>query len=150
MLKIGWIFAALFLSRFYVNCNARNITLGILLPFKTDGDFLSDNRQQARYYAGMIPYAINTINNDPNLLPNHTLSFIWKDTECRTDKALRGMVQQWSENVDGFIGLGCFCEESARLASSLGLPVISNVSYFRELPRGPVKFKIGGKLNQMN
>jgi hypothetical protein len=134
MLKIRWIFAIFFFTatlrtRFYVNCRAGKITLGILLPFETAGDFLSDNRQWTKRYAGMIPYAINTVNNDPNLLPNHTLSFVWKDTECRTDKALRGMAQQWSENVDAFIGLGCFCEESARLASALRLPVVSNVSY---------------------
>jgi hypothetical protein len=130
MLKILWNLAVL-LTQFYANCNARNITLGILLPFKTDSDFLSDNRQHARYYAGMIPYAINSINGDPNLLSNHTLNFIWQDTECRTDKALRGMVQQWIERVDAYIGLGCFCEEPARLASALGLPVISNVRHWK-------------------
>lgn len=135
MLTARWIFAAAFLEamfrkRSFVNCG-REITLGILLPFENDGDYRSDNLQQAKYYAGMIPYAINIINKDPNLLSNHTLRFVWKDTECRTDKALKGMAQQWSENVDAFIGLGCFCEEPARLASALGLPVVSNVSYLQ-------------------
>ena len=135
MWNISWIFTivsffAVLLSQFFAYCNARNITLGILLPFKTDSGFLSDNRQQARYYAGMIPYAVNTINSDPNLLSNHTLNFIWKDTECRTDKALRGMVRQWTKKVDAFIGLGCYCDEPARLASALRLPVISNVRHW--------------------
>ena len=120
---------ALLRTRFFVNCSSKRITLGVLLPFESERSFLADNRQQARYYAGMIPYVINIINNDPNLLANHTLDYIWKDTECETNKALLGIVEQWWRKVDVFIGLGCDCEEPARLTSALKLPAISSVSY---------------------
>lgn len=123
------------LTRLYLYCSAREIKLGILIPLKTDSDFASDNRQQARYYAGIIPYAINKINKNLNLLANHTLSFVWKDTECKTEKSLRGMAEQWSEGVDAFIGLGCYCDEPARLATALGLPVISHVSSVVQIVR---------------
>lgn len=133
MLKIRWIFAVVFslamvLTRFYLKCSAREIKLGILIPFNKGNDYISDNRQQAKYYAGMIPYARDIVNNDPNLLPNDTLSFVWNDTECKTENALREMAHQWRDDVDAFIGLGCYCDEPARLASALGLPIISHVS----------------------
>ena len=117
-----------FWSLFGSSCATTNITLGILLPFRASAVFTKDTRQQAKYYAGIIPYAIDIINKDPSLLLNHTLRYIWNETECKTEKALKGMVQQWSRKVDAFIGLGCFCEVPARLASALGLPVISHVS----------------------
>ena len=133
MLTIRWIFAVVFslatvLTRFYLNCSAREIKLGILIPFNESIDYIADNRQQAKYYAGMIPYAINKINKDPNLLPNHNLSFVWNDTKCKTENALREMTQQWRDGVDAFIGLGCYCDTPAELASALRLPVISHVS----------------------
>ncbi|XP_028406591.1 receptor-type guanylate cyclase Gyc76C-like [Dendronephthya gigantea] len=132
MLTIRWISASVFFlvllsSRFEASSSANNITLGILLPFKTHGVFTKDNLPQAKYYAGIIPYAIDIINKDPHLLPNYTLRYIWNETECDTEKALKGMVQQWTRKVDAFIGLGCFCEVPARVASALELPVISHL-----------------------
>lgn len=124
--RIVWFAFLTTLAYSFGNCD--NLTLGILLPFENIDEFEADNLKLAKYYAGVIPYTIDLINRNKSILPNHTLNFIWKDTACKADYALKGMVDQWKEKADVFIGLGCHCEQPARLASALGLPVISNVS----------------------
>lgn len=108
--------------------NCKRLTLGILLPFDNLGNFEVDNLKLAKYYAGVIPYTIDLINKNKSILPNHNLTFIWRDTSCTIDNGLQGVVEQWRSGADVFIGLGCNCEEPVRLASALGLPIISNVS----------------------
>ena len=107
----------------------RNFTLGIILPVENFNNFEADDQKAARYYLGVIPYTVDRVNKDRKILANHTLQYIWNDTGCKVDNALRIMSQQrWEKKADAFIGLGCHCELPARLSSALNLPTITHVS----------------------
>ena len=123
---VAFVFLATILAHSLSDCEV--LTLGILLPFDNLGNFEAHNLKLAKYYAGIIPYTIDLINKNKSILPNHNLTYIWRDTSCTIDNGLQGIAEQWKKGVDVLIGLGCNCEEPVRLASALGLPVISNVS----------------------
>ena len=80
--------------------------------------------------AAAMPIAVEDINNDPNLLPNHELQFVFGNTNCSVNTALPLVMNFWAtkkRNVDAFIGGGCnrVCEYISLLAGKWNLPVIS-------------------------
>lgn len=75
-----------------------------------------------------LPLALDDVNNDSTILPNHTLSFVIADSGCDPRLSvgyLVTMVQE--EDVDGIIGPMCAeaCESLSYLASHWNIPVIS-------------------------
>ncbi|XP_052831709.1 receptor-type guanylate cyclase Gyc76C-like [Octopus bimaculoides] len=81
--------------------------------------------KQARLISGALSYAVSKINNDSNLLPNHTLAFKWSDTLSDELEVLRQMCHSWTDEVYAFFGPETYCGVAARLAAAWNTPMIS-------------------------
>ncbi|XP_048763359.2 receptor-type guanylate cyclase Gyc76C-like [Ostrea edulis] len=103
-------------------CEKTNITVGYLTVDKTD-KFIRN--RQGRIISGAITYALQQINADPNILPNHTLNLIWGDTRGDTLTGVRLLTDQWRQGVVAFFGLEDSCSVEARVAAAWNLPLIS-------------------------
>ncbi|RWS09764.1 guanylate cyclase 32E-like protein, partial [Dinothrombium tinctorium] len=77
--------------------------------------------------AGAIPLAVEHVNKDANLLPNHTLQFVPGDyMKPNTALAIRTMTRLLTdENVVAFIGPDYSCAEEALVAAAWNLPMIA-------------------------
>jgi ABC-type branched-subunit amino acid transport system substrate-binding protein len=100
-----------------------------LLPFKAAYGY-GDSFSAGKFSASAMTVALERINNDPYLLPNHHINLVWNDTECNEEKSIRLMAAFIEQRVDAFIGFACKCITQARIAASLNLMVISPVSIF--------------------
>ena len=107
------------------------IKLGALIPFSL-GDSTLSSYFSGLYYASAMFLALEDINNDKYLLPNHTLTLVWADTVCDWQKAISMQLKMLEEeHVDAFIGGGCKgCLTNARIAGAEDMPMISHVSLF--------------------
>ena len=108
-----------------------HVKLGLLIPFKRAGR-LGNYFHRGEYYASAISIAVDNVNAKPDLLPGQNISFIWNDTDCEEPKTLQSMVYQLNEGVTAFIGPGCSCNTSARMAASFNKTMISYVSNYVE------------------
>lgn len=113
----------------------REVVLGLLIPFKVTGGADLSGYSGGEYYAAAFMLAIEDINNRTDLLPHIKLRYVWNDTMCLVDLAIKSQIWQHctfqsSERtgVDAFIGTGCKCATAARNAAALNLPIISHVS----------------------
>lgn len=107
------------------------ILLGVLLPFSLGLNEMTAY-YSANFYASAMFLAIDDVNDNPNLLPNHRLELVWADTKCDWKKTIQLQLDMMKEqNVDAFIGGGCQgCEATARNAGAANIPLISHVSFF--------------------
>ena len=105
------------------------IKLGALIPFSL-GDSTLSSYFSGLYYASAMFLALEDINDDKYLLPNHTLTLVWTDTACDWKKAISMQLKMLEEeHVDAFIGGGCKgCLTNARIAAAQDLPMVSHVS----------------------
>jgi hypothetical protein len=78
-----------------------NIILGISLPWTGTGWPAGEGVSPA------LLKAIETVNNDPDLLPNHTLQWFWYDTQCDPDYAHLGLDAFKAFEPHAMIGPGC-------------------------------------------
>lgn len=79
---------------------------------------------------GALPFAIAIVNNDSELLPNHTLRFIAADIGSSLSVSplpIKEMSRMRDENVVAFIGPDEVCTTEALVASAWNLPMISFV-----------------------
>ncbi|RWS23163.1 guanylate cyclase 32E-like protein [Leptotrombidium deliense] len=79
--------------------------------------------------AGAIQLAVERVNNDTSLLPNHTLKLVPGDY-VQPDSAMpiRYMTQLMKEGIVAFIGPDGSCAEEALVAAAWNLPMIAYVS----------------------
>lgn len=105
------------------------ILLGVIIPY-TFGEAAMTSYSSGMFYASAMFLAIDDVNNNKDLLPNHKLSLVWADTECDWKKTIKVQLDMIKEqNVDAFIGGGCAgCEAVARNAGAENIPMISHVS----------------------
>lgn len=79
--------------------------------------------------SGAITYAVEQINNDASILPNHNLSFEIAETFGQGLESVRLTSElAVSGRVDAFIGPVFNCSDEARIAAAFNLPMISYVS----------------------
>ena len=110
----------------------KEIRFGLLIPY----NFTNVDRsayESGYYYASAAEIAVDKINQDPQLLSDYCLSYIWSDTECLEKEAIRAQAyqlqfQEKEHKVDAFIGPGCHCKTVANVAGALNIPIISHVS----------------------
>lgn len=103
------------------------VKLGLLIPFKSTAR-LGNSYLRGEFYASAMSIAVDDINRRPDLLPGQNVSFIWNDTRCEEFTTLQQIVYQLNEGVTAFIGPGCSCNTSARMAASFNKTMISYVS----------------------
>ena len=84
--------------------------------------------KQGRIISGAMTWAINTVNNDPNLLKGHNLTFMWSNTQADQLVGTRELTYQWRDGAIAFFGPEDSCDVESRVAASWNLPMISYVS----------------------
>ncbi|XP_035208343.1 guanylate cyclase 32E-like, partial [Stegodyphus dumicola] len=98
-----------------------NVTIGFLSSFKDIGKLI----------AGAVPLAVDMVNVDPELLPDHNLRFIFHNSgspdssHYESPMSIRKMTQMKQEGVVAFIGLDQGCEHEALVAAAWDMPMIS-------------------------
>ena len=102
---------------------ARELRIGFL-PSYSD----AKNQESSKYDVGAIAYAVNDINNDPQRLQGHTLTYIYNDTRDHLLTTLKGMTSQYESGALAFIGPEDSCETVASVAAAWNVPMITYVS----------------------
>ena len=118
----------------------KEVVLGLLIPYRVTGGADLSAYTGGEYYAAAFLLAIEDINNRTDLLPNVKLKYVWNDTMCLVDMAIKSQIWQHCSfqgsqrtGVDAFIGTGCKCTTAVRNAVALNLPIISHVSVISRL-----------------
>ena len=112
----------------------RNVTDGkerIRLGYMTG----SENQEGDMFYqkpgqviSGAITYAVDQINANPELLPNHTLEFLIAETMGQETESIKLASVLPSYNISAYIGPQETCVHEGRIAAAFNLPMISYVS----------------------
>lgn len=118
---------------------AQNIVLGITLPFNVDN---TSTTPTGELYAQAAYLAVDAVNKDSTFLAGRTLKVVLNKSDCHTnEKTLQSFTYQWkTADVHGFIGTGCSCDITAKLAGIFNLPLMSQVSYINIVMKHYPKF----------
>ena len=119
-----------------VNTNAEKQKEVIRIGYITGSQKPLPGMQQKMYYrkpgqaiSGAITLAVNEINADPSILPDHELRFIIAETYGEELYSVRETaLLASSRNVSVIIGPQETCQYEARMAAAFNLPMISYVS----------------------
>ena len=87
-----------------------------------------NRHSESKYHVGALVYALEKINNDPNRLKGHTLTYVYNDTRAHALTSIRGMTSQYKADVLAFIGPEDKCETEAQIAAAWNVPMITYVS----------------------
>ncbi len=105
------------------------LTIGLIFPYSFGKDSLDGSPPDGEKYAAAFKLAVDKVNNDSELLPNHNLTFIFNNTELHELIAIKAMYQQCKTNrISAFVGLGWHCLSLTTFATAQEVPVISHVS----------------------
>ena len=115
------------------NSKRKEITFGLLIPYNFSSKVERSTYDSGLYYASAVEIALDKINKDPDILPDYCLNYVWNNTGCLEQNAIRA--QDYQLHLDGkehavnaFIGPGCHCNTVAKVAGALNIPIISHVS----------------------
>uniref|UniRef100_A0A1I7X9L4 ANF_receptor domain-containing protein n=1 Tax=Heterorhabditis bacteriophora TaxID=37862 RepID=A0A1I7X9L4_HETBA len=75
--------------------------------------------------SGALQVAINEINDDPTLLPNHKLTYIFDNTCGSEMSSTKFFMSHWKRGARVFIGPEMNCRTEATMAAAQNLPIIS-------------------------
>jgi len=78
--------------------------------------------------SGAMTFATIEVNEDPSILPNHTLEFIIAETYGQEQESIRKTVLLMQRGISAFIGPQETCVHEARIAAAFNRPMISYVS----------------------
>ena len=78
--------------------------------------------------SGALTYAIDQINVNKTILPNHTLEFIIAETYGMENQSIKETVLLLDRNISVYIGPQETCINEGRIAASFNIPMISYVS----------------------
>lgn len=97
--------------------------------------YLTGSEQLGKYYqrpgqsiSGALTFALDEINSDSTLLPNHMLVFTSAETYGSEKESIRQTVELLKHNISVYIGPQETCIHEGRIASAFNLPMISYVS----------------------
>ena len=98
---------------------------GSLMRSNTDGKFYE--RPGARI-SGALTYALDQVNSDPEVLPNHTLAFLLAETYGEESESIKQTILLLTEGIAAYIGPQETCSHEGRIAAAFNMPMISYVS----------------------
>ena len=112
----------------------RIIKIGVIIPY-TFGEEKITAYYSGSYYASAMYLALDDINNNPNILPDHQLTLVWANSKCSFTESVKAQYKMIREQkVDAFIGAGCDdCIITARNAGAFNIPIVSHMCYEPEL-----------------
>ena len=101
--------------------------IAFFVPFRVGANI--GKIQNGNQYAHALTIAIDDVNNDPNILRGHNLTYHWTDSTDRLE-VLRAMYEKYvsPNSVDVFIGQAYDCSAPARIAQAFKKPLITYVS----------------------
>eukprot|EP00795_Rhopilema_esculentum_P009034 gene9034-16677_t len=80
-----------------------------------------------RSYATAFQIAVDDVNRNSSLLPNHEIKFVFNDSTVDEANALMAVYKQLNGmNVSALVGLGWFCHSVSTIATAVDVPVISH------------------------
>ncbi|XP_046368235.2 atrial natriuretic peptide receptor 1-like isoform X2 [Haliotis rufescens] len=98
------------------------VKVGIILPMKGDNPWILPRTRPA------IDYAVDTIQKNPNILPNHIIHTTYKDSQCSETEAPLVAIDMYVEK-SAHVFLGPACDYSvapvARFSPKWKIPVIT-------------------------
>ena len=105
--------------------------LAFYVPFEYK-NYIRDETKNGNRYPHALTIAIDDVNNNPNILPGHNLTYNWTDS-TESNVVLRTMYEKYiqsnrSKPVDAFIGPAFHCAAPAKVAKAFDIPMISYVS----------------------
>jgi len=100
----------------------------IKVGFITTINSPNPSRAEGMKIAGAMTHAVNTVNDNPDILPNHTLEYVFADNRNDEFLSVKDLTEQWRNGAIAFFGPEDFCETEAKVAASWNLPLISYVS----------------------
>ena len=102
------------------------LKLGLVFPFSSNIHRFAG--LLAVDYAAAFKIAVDRVNNDRALLPNHEIKFVYNDTKLQESKSIKAMYEQLNKhNVSAFVGFGWSCHSAALIATAVNVPIISYV-----------------------
>ena len=93
---------------------------------RSKGDFTY--RKPGQLISGAITLAVEEINKDPSVLPNHTLEFMIAETYGKELQSIRQTAVLPSMNISAYVGPQETCVHEGRIAAAFNLPMVSYVS----------------------
>lgn len=81
-----------------------------------------------RLISGALTYAVEQINNDSSILPNHTLEWIIAETYGVETESIKQTALLLRKGISVYIGPQETCVHEGRIAAAFNLPMISYVS----------------------
>lgn len=130
--SVQWMIRPIFLCLYMIFAfgnvaRGENLTLGFTVPFFSTGQ--NSVIPSGEYYSAAVFVAQSKVNNEHPLLGGRKLQIdLDKSPNCALTRTLEGFTSHWKSGVDGFVGTGCSCETSAKLAGVFNLPLVSQVS----------------------
>lgn len=116
-------FICLFLQFWGFSLGNNIIHLGYLTGSEKPGDHYYSRPGQA--ISGALTFALDEINADTTILPNHTLDFITAETYGRESDSIRKTVDLLKHNISVYLGPQETCIHEGRIAASFNIPMIS-------------------------
>ena len=78
--------------------------------------------------SGAITLAVDEVNADPEVLPNHTVEFLIAETLGLEAKSIKLTSELALEDISAFIGPQETCVHEGRIAAAFNIPMVSYVS----------------------
>ncbi|XP_042363673.1 guanylate cyclase 2G [Plectropomus leopardus] len=104
--------------------DSRKLIIGFQAPLNMSSPF------SALRLGSAIQIAVEKVNNNPSLLGNYSVEFVYTDTDCNPKASLGGFIQQvWRENVSALFGPACpeEAEVTGLIASTWNIPMFGFV-----------------------
>ena len=116
----------------FMRQNRSSLKLGLILPYsfycgakciESTPSFTGES------YAAAFKIAVDEINRNESLLPNHYVEFVYNDSRLLEFNTITAFYHQLNQmNVTALVGFGWFCSSIAPLASAAKVSLISYVS----------------------
>lgn len=102
------------------------LKIGLVFPYSSSKH--KNPHVLAGDYAAAFKIAVDRVNNDRLLLPNHEIQFVYNDTKLQESKSIEAIYEQLNRhNVSAFVGFGWSCLSAAFIATAVNVPIISYV-----------------------
>ncbi|VDM39574.1 unnamed protein product [Toxocara canis] len=76
--------------------------------------------------SGALHVAVEEVNADPTILPNHKLTYIFNNTCGDERQSTRFFMEHWAQGAKAFIGPEMNCRTEATMAAAQNVPIISH------------------------
>lgn len=106
---------------------SKEIRIGFITHLKRKSQ-LENSLPTAILISGAFPYAVDTINNDSTILPDHTITYQMVETYGEEIESLYHTAKFIQQGIHAIIGPQKTCVHEARLAAAFNVPMISFVS----------------------